>query len=250
MKTKHKFKIKYAFIVIGVIICAVLASFLTTPYEKTVYVQPQTDCKKQIALTFDDGPGEHTQELLDGLRERNVKASFFLMGRKLENRAEVVEHMHEDGHLIGCHTWSHINFFKSSREEIAEEIDSTNNLIEQITGERPQFFRPPYGYYTGLQLNRIDMVAVLWSDTPRDWVNIDVDYICDYLVSRARDGDIVLLHDTKEATVPAVLQAIDILLDEGYEFVRVDELLCRNGDMLAPGLAYRFCPYDGRAWYI
>ena len=250
MKTKHKFKIKYVFAVIGVLICAVLISLLTTPHEKTVYVQPQTDCKKQIALTFDDGPGEHTQELLDGLRERNVKASFFLMGRKLENRAEVVRQMHDDGHLIGCHTWSHINFFKSSREVIAEEIDSTNDLIEQITGERPQFFRPPYGYYTGLQLNRIDMVAVLWSDTPRDWVNVDVDYIRDYLVNNVRDGDIVLLHDTKDATVPAVLQTIDIMLDEGYEFVRADELLCRNGDMLAPGLAYRFCPYNSRAWYI
>ena len=94
------------------------------------------------------------------------------------------------------------------------------------------------------------MIAVLWSGTHRDWVNTVEDYICKWLVDKARDGDIILLHDTKEATVPAVLRAVDILLDEGYDFVRVDELLCRNGDLLAPGLGYRFCPYKGRAWYF
>lgn len=250
MKTKKKVRIKAAVIALAVIICAVLLSYLTTPFEKEFYVEPESDGKKQIALTFDDGPGENTAALLEGLRERNVKASFFLLGKRVEKHPEEVAQMYADGHLVGCHTWSHINFFKSSREEIAQEINSTNDLIESITGVRPQFYRPPYGYYLGTQLNRIDMIATAWSSTPRDWVNIDVDYICDYLVSHARDGDIVLLHDTKEATVPAVLKAIDILLEEGYEFVRVDELLCRNGDRLAPGLAYRHCPYDSRAWYI
>jgi len=247
MKKRNR-KIIISFV--SLLFSAVLLSYITTPFEKDFYVNPSSDSKKQIALTFDDGPGKYTQELLDGLRERDVKTSFFLMGSKVEKHPELIKQMYDDGHLIGCHTWSHISFFKSSMDEIHAELSSTNELLESITGEKVQFFRPPYGYYFGTQLNKIDMIAVLWSDTPRDWVNIDIDYICNYIVENAKDGQIILLHDTKDATVPAVLKAIDILLDEGYEFVRADELLCRNGDYLAAGLAYRYCPYNGRAWYI
>lgn len=247
---KKKKILKLASAALAIFLVIVLLTYLTTPFEKNLYFPGSSTSEKQIALTFDDGPGEYTAELLDGLRERGVKASFFLMGSKVERRPEIVETMAADGHLIGCHTWSHINFFKSSEAEIASELDRTNDLIESITGSRPQFLRPPYGYYFGTQLNKIDMVAVLWSATPRDWVNTDEEYIYDWLIDNARDGDIILLHDTREATVPAVLRAIDTLLDEGYDFVRVDELLCRNGDLLAPGLGYRFCPCNGRAWYI
>ena len=247
---KKKKTIRAASAVLALLLVLILLTYLTTPFEKKYYFKNKSDSEKQIALTFDDGPGKYTQELLDGLRERGVKASFFLMGSKVEKRPELVKTMHEDGHLVGCHTWSHIDFLRCTEAEIADEIARTNELIESITGERPQFIRPPYGYYLGTQLNKIDMIAVLWSGTPRDWVNTDENYICNWLVERARDGDVILLHDTKEATVPAVLRAIDILLDEGYDFVRVDELLCRNGDLLAPGLGYRFCPYNGRAWYI
>lgn len=250
MRNKTKKILKLIFASVIIIVAAVLISFLLTPFERSYSAEHISSGKKQIALTFDDGPGEYTDELLNGLRERNVKASFFLQGRKLEGREEIVKTMYEDGHLIGCHTWSHINFLKCSVTEIRAEIEKTNDKIESITGQRPQFFRPPYGYYLGSQLNRIDSIAVLWSATPRDWVNTDADYICDWLVSHLRDGDIVLLHDTKAATVPAVLRAINILQAEGYEFVRVDELLCRNGDRLAPGLGYRYCPYDSRAWYF
>lgn len=233
-----------------VLLIAVCVCNLTTPFEKTYYIENSAEGKKQIALTFDDGPGKYTEALLDGLRERDIKVSFFLMGSKAEKHPEIVKTMYDDGHLIGNHTYSHISFFKSDSETIAGELERTNEILEGITGERPQFFRPPYGYYTGLQLNKIDQIAILWSSTPRDWVNIDEDYICNYIVEHARDGQIILVHDTKDATVPAVLRAIDILTEEGYEFVRVDELLCRNGDLLAPGLAYRFCADGGRIWYF
>ena len=228
----------------------VLISLLTTPFEKTYYTENTSDSPGQIAITFDDGPGKYTEELLDGLRERNVKASFFLVGRKAEKHPELVKTMHEDGHLIGSHTYSHINFFRSDFAAIKEELELTDEIVEGITGEKTQFFRPPYGYYTPFQLNKINKIAVLWSETPRDWVNVDEDYICDYIVEHAKDGQIILVHDTKDATVPAVLRAIDILTEEGYEFVRADELLCRNGDLLAPGLAYRFCADGKRIWFF
>ena len=174
--------------IIAVILVFGLVSFLLTPYAKTYSAEHVSQSKKQIALTFDDGPGKHTQQLLDGLRERNVKASFFLMGSKVEKRPEIVKTMHDDGHLIGCHTWSHISFFEHTDEEIAEEIDRTNKLIESITGEYPRFLRPPYGYYTGAMLNKIDSIAILWSASPRDWVHIDEEYIYNWFLDHARRG--------------------------------------------------------------
>ncbi len=239
-----------ALTVLFILAAAAVADLFVTPFEKDYCVSNTAESKKQIALTFDDGPGKYTEELLDGLRERGVKVSFFLMGSKVEKQPELIKTMYGDGHLIGNHTYSHINFFKCDSKTIEEELERTNLIIESITGEKPEFFRPPYGYYTGFQLNRIDQMAVLWSSTPRDWINTDDDYICDYIVEHACDGQIILLHDTKEATVPAVLRAIDILSEEGYEFVRVDELLCRNGESLASGLAYRFCADGKRIWFF
>ena len=249
MKKAKKYII-FASSVIILLAAVLLIFLLTTPFEKNFYVPNTAEGSKQIAITFDDGPGKYTEELLDGLRERGVKVSFFLMGSKAEKHPELVETMYADGHLIGNHTYSHISFFKSDFDTISDEIEHTNAILEGITGESPRFFRPPYGYYTPFQLNKIDQIAVLWSETPRDWVNIDEDYICDYIVEHARDGQIILVHDTKDATVPAVLKAIDILTEQGYEFVRVDELLCRNGDSLAAGLAYRFCADGKRIWYF
>ena len=238
---KLKMLLRPALIAAVVLLCALAATYLTTPHEKTVGAEHISDAKKQIALTFDDGPGDDTMRLLDGLRERGVKASFFLMGRKVEKRPEAVAQMYADGHLIGNHSFSHISFFANAEDEIAAELARTDDAIEAVTGERTRFYRPPYGYYFGWQLNAIDKIAVLWSDTPRDWVNTDEDYIYDYLVSHARDGEVILLHDTKPGTVSAALRAIDTLSAQGYEFVRADELLCRSGALLAPGLGYRMC---------
>jgi len=231
------------------LIVSLIVSDLATPYPFDKGADFDGSGRKLIALTFDDGPGKFTEELLDGLKERGAKASFFLMGRKIEKHPELVRRMYGEGHLVGNHTWSHPSFFTTPLADIQSELSETAALIESITGERPEYYRPPYGYYYGSLLKEIDSVAVLWSDTPRDWVNIDADYICDYLVENARDGAIMLLHDTKAATVPAVLRAIDILSEQGYKFVRVDELLCRNGDKLAAGLAYRFCADGKRTVY-
>lgn len=236
--------------VLVLLLIAFASSYITTPHEKSFGCESVSESKLQIALSFDDGPGDDTSRLLDGLRERNVKASFFLMGRKVEKRPEVVEQMHADGHLIGSHTYSHISFFESSTEEIALELQKTDDAIAAICGEKTSFYRPPYGYYFGWQLNAIDKIAVLWSDSPRDWVHTDEDYIYNYLVEHATDGEIVLLHDTKPGTVSAVLRAIDTLSEQGYEFVRVDELLCRSGCSLAPGLGYRLCRDGAKPFYF
>ena len=231
--------------------CAVIVSHLVTFHSKSYIAEPVSKSRKQIALTFDDGPGENTAMLLEGLRERGAKASFFLLGSHAEDYPELVEQMYADGHLIGNHTYSHVNLRKSSKAEISGQIEKTNAIIEEITGERPKFIRPPYGAFTGLTLEHIDEIAILWSMCPKDWEHeTDEDYICNYIVEHARDGQIVLLHDPRPATVPAVLRAIDILKEEGFEFVRADELLCRGGKMLSAGLGYRYCADNGIVYWF
>ena len=134
---------------------------------------------------------------------------------------------------------------------IKEQIYSTNKVIKEITGTDVKFYRPPYGHYFGNTLNAIDdMIAVKWTNDSIDWKHQDEDYVYNYIVNKAHDGEILLLHDTKQTTVKAALRAIDTLQSQGYSFVRVDELLCRNGDKLAPGIAYRGCKMNKKpTWF-
>lgn len=200
--------------------------------------------EKAIALTFDDGPSDYTEELLDGLELYGARATFFVIGSKAEKNPETVKRAHEDGHLIGNHTYSHIDFYESSLTEIEEDIQKGSDVIEQITGERPLFLRAPYGNVTFLQLKQLDCFFVHWSSSTLDWFREEEEYIYKRIMKKARDGAIILMHDTREVTVKAVLRAIPELQEQGYELVRVDELLSRNGDKLKMGVPYRSCMYD------
>lgn len=236
-----KLKMTITVILISVIF---LLSFVVTPYDRTVCVKANDGVNndKMIALTFDDGPDQYTQKLLDGLKINNVKASFFVLGKKAEKNPEIIRQMNNDGHLIGNHTYSHIDFLKAKKLEVLNQLNETDDIIENIIGEKTLFYRPPYGHYLGTTLNCVsDKIAVVWSNDPADWKHLDENYVYNYIINNAKDGAIILLHDTKESTVNAVLRAVDVLTDEGFTFARVDDLLCRNGDSLAPGLAYRKC---------
>lgn len=200
--------------------------------------------EKAIALTFDDGPSDYTTALLDGLEEYDAKATFFVIGKKVEKYPDIVKRAHDDGHLIGNHSYDHINLLASSLSEIEESITKNADLIESITGERPLFFRAPHGYTTALQLKKLDTFFVKWSVDSNDWKGKDADYIYERLMSKAADGRIILMHDTKKATVEAVLRAIPELKEQGYEFVRVDELLSRNGNKIRMGVPYRKCKFE------
>lgn len=200
--------------------------------------------EKAIALTFDDGPSDYTEELLDGLELYDARATFFVIGSQAEKNPEIVKRAHEDGHLIGNHTYSHIDFYKSSLTEIEENIQKGSDIIEQITGERPLFIRAPYGNVNFIQLKQLDCFFVHWSASSLDWFREEEEYIYKRIMKKAQDGAIILMHDTREVTVKAVLRAIPELQAEGYELVRVDELLSRNGDNLKMGVPYRSCKYD------
>ena len=243
--------VKSALLMAVAVAFAVILSHMITFHDKYYMAESVSESKKQIAFTFDDGPGEYTSLLLEGLREREAKASFFLLGCYAEQYPELVAEIHDDGHLIGNHTYSHINMFKSTISEVQEQLEKTDSIIEEITGEKPEFVRPPYGAFTDITLERINKIAVMWSMCPKDWEHEDdADYICNYIVEHAKDGQIVLLHDPRPATVTAVLKAMDILKEAGFEFVRADELLCRGGKQLSAGLGYRYCGNDGIIYWF
>lgn len=185
-----------------------------------------TKYKGKVAITFDDGPSETwTPQLLDGLKERKVKATFFLMGQYAEQCPEIVKRMKEEGHLIGNHTYHHVQLNKISKEEQINEVEATNQVIYDITGERPQFLRPPFGAWEKEMEADIDMIPVLWDVDPLDWCREDVGCIVETVVSHVKENDIILLHDRYPGSVTAAMQIIDILSERGYEFVTVEELM-------------------------
>ena len=182
--------------------------------------------KPSIAITFDDGPsGRYTGRLLDGLKERNVKASFFLIGENAEENPVLVERIYKEGHLIGNHTYSHVQMTHLSEEAAVREIERTDQVISAITGEHVAYMRPPFGAWQRELEVRMEVLPVLWSVDPLDWTTENVDEIVSKVVTEVEEGDIILLHDCYASSVEAALRIVDILQKEGYEFVTVDRLL-------------------------
>lgn len=197
---------------------------------------------KMVAFTFDDGPDPvQTAKLLDGLQERNAKATFFVVGMKIDpahqdartqTNIQLIQRMQAEGHEIGNHTYTHCYLSKASREQVRQELSKTSTILENITGEKPKYMRPPGGGgLTAPWVREIasPMITVCWSgvDT-RDWECRDVPKMVDKIVSSVRDGSIVLLHDNYATSVETAFLAMDRLAQEGYQFVTVDTLLSRN----------------------
>ena len=182
--------------------------------------------KPSIAITFDDGPSSrYTGRLLDGLKERSVKASFFLIGENAEENPVLVERIYKEGHLIGNHTYSHVQMTHLSEEAAVKEIEKTDQVISAITGEHVAYMRPPFGAWQRELEVRMEVLPVLWSVDPLDWTTENVDEIVSKVVTEVEEGDIILLHDCYASSVEAALRIVDILQKEGYEFVTVDRLL-------------------------
>ncbi len=182
--------------------------------------------RKMVALTFDDGPHPvYTERLLDGLKKRNVKATFFLIGKSADKYPELVKRMAEEGHLIGNHTMDHVQLNHKTYEEAIEQIRQSNQIISQITGQTPQYIRPPFGEWSKELQEEVDMTAVLWDVDPVDWKVKNTEIVVKRILKNARDGDIILLHDVYGTSVDAALEIVDQMQAEGYEFVTVDEII-------------------------
>ena len=180
----------------------------------------------KIAITFDDGPSSQcTGRLLDGLKERNVKATFFLIGENAKENPELVKRLDEEGHLIGNHTYHHVEITKVSDEEAKKEILDTNEVITSITGKSVEYMRPPFGLWQRNLEMEIEVLPVMWTIDPLDWTTENVDEIVNKVVTEAEENDIIFLHDCYDSSVDAALRIIDILQKKGFEFVTVDQLI-------------------------
>lgn len=193
--------------------------------EKVIISQGDNELQR-VALTFDDGPHPYyTEQLLDGLKERGVHVTFFVTGEHAELHPDIIKRMHDEGHLIGNHTYSHIQLTKNNREKFKEELVKTSKVIQDITGDEVIYVRPPYGTWDKKFEEELNMIPVLWTMDTLDWCSKSASGIVNKIIAKVDDNDIILMHDYYDTSVTAALQAIDRLLEKGYEFVTVDEIL-------------------------
>ena len=181
---------------------------------------------KKVAITFDDGPHPVcTPDLLQGLSERGVKATFFVTGERAEQNPKIIQRMQEEGHLIGNHTYSHLQLTAGNREQFKQELVKTNEVIQKLTGTTVEYVRPPYGCWDKTLEKELSMLPVLWTVDPKDWCCQDAGKVAKRILQKVQDGDIILLHDSFDTSVEAALTVIDTLSQEGYNFVTVEEIL-------------------------
>ena len=201
---------------------------------------------KRIAITFDDGPSAYTNRLLDALYDRDVTATFFVLGQQVAANPSTAIRIVNEGHEIASHSYRHPDLSRRSAAGIRDELSQCRDIIYTTTGRHPTLLRPPYGAHN----STVQSVArefgyplIMWSVDTRDWESRNVNAIMGHFVNangtvRIRDGDIILMHDIYATTIDAAIRAIDILLAEGFTFVTVSELLTERYGELTPGKVY------------
>ncbi len=183
--------------------------------------------RKVIALTFDDGPKAGvTDVILDALKDYGAKATFFALGTSSEANPATLKRIAEEGHEIGNHSWDHPKLTSESSSAIAEQIDKTKTLIEQITGTAPTLFRPPYGLFDERITSYVGKEhLILWDIDTLDWKYRNADMVVPATVDSVKEGSIILMHDIYPSSAEAAVDIIRKLSQQGYEFVTVSELL-------------------------
>jgi peptidoglycan/xylan/chitin deacetylase (PgdA/CDA1 family) len=192
-----------------------------------------------IAMTFDDGPSpETTPRLLDILKQRNIKVTFFMIGQNAERNPAIVKRILAEGHEIGNHSWTHPQLSKLSDDRVTEEINKTQNAIKDASGYTPVLIRPPYGAITARQKewieNQFGLSVIIWSVDPFDWKRPGSSVIEQRILAGARPGAIVLSHDIHKQTVDAMPATLDALAAKGFKFVTVSQLIAMNKPKTSP----------------
>lgn len=195
--------------------------------------------EKYVALTFDDGPKAGTTDvLLDGLAERRASATFFLIGRQIPGNEDLVQRMAAEGHQVGNHTWNHARLEGADAAVISDEVGLTDQLLRDILGAGEYWVRPPYGGVDRTVQTAVTVPMVKWSVDPRDWESLNADKVVQAVLETVKPNSIILLHDIYPSSVEAALQLVDLLRQEGYQFVTVRELLALNGITPQDGVLY------------
>ncbi|MDR2506123.1 MAG: polysaccharide deacetylase family protein [Oscillospiraceae bacterium] len=202
---------------------------------------PFTGTKKRIALTFDDGPSTYTTEILAALRESNAKATFCVVGSKVSRFSDTIAQAAAQGSEVVGHTWDHPDLTKLSQSDIKWQINRTAAAIENITGIKTTMYRPPYGAYnsTVRQVSEgLNMSLLIWSIDTEDWKYVNEERLYNYVLENAKDGVIILCHDTYQSTMRAAVRLIPELVNRGFELVTASELLTQNDAALTLGKPY------------
>lgn len=203
--------------------------------DKNPSARVDCDVAKCVALTFDDGPSVYTGTLLDALKQYNVSATFFVLGRSAKIQPDTIARIVAEGHELGNHTWDHKDLRTLSGADIDRQLQQTDDLVMSIVGIKPQFLRPPYGAYNDDVLTHVHRPIILWSVDPEDWKQPPATELIKRMTA-PQPGAIILAHDIHQGTVAVIPQVITELLNQGFVFVTVSELLRKP---IQAGAVYR-----------
>lgn len=188
--------------------------------------------EKKVAITFDSAWGaDKTLNILKILKEFNCKATFFLCGFWVEEYPEMVEAISENGIEIGTHSNTHADFVKLSQAEMKLELETSINLIQNITGDKVELFRAPYGSYNNTVISTADSMnlkTIQWDVDTLDWKGLSGTEICNRVVNKVKNGSIILCHNNSEHILDALPLVLDRLLNMGYTVTSVGDLIIKN----------------------
>lgn len=199
---------------------------------KTTYSQCHVE-GPFVAMTFDDGPhAENTPRLLEMLKQRGIKATFFVVGQCAAEYPQIMKRIVEEGHEIANHSWSHPQLSKMGEGSVTDQIQRTHDVIVQTTGVTPKLLRPPYGAFTANQRawanHKWGYKVILWDVDPLDWKYHNADHVKGEILKSTVNGSIILSHDIHKSTVDAMPGTFDGLTAKGFKFVTVSELLAMD----------------------
>lgn len=239
-------KRKVVAIVFALIICMVLVITVSSPNVKSVFSSAKKELpiyrvdtdKKQVAISFDCAWGvDYTDKLLEIMQSEKVKCTFFTVQFWAEKYPEYLKKIDQLGHEIGTHSATHPHMSTLNKSQILEELNTSINAIEKVTGKKVKVFRPPFGEYNDLLIKtarELGLYTIQWDVDSLDWKNLSAEQIENRVIKRVKNGSIVLFHNQGLHTAEALKNIIVSLKNEGYEFVTIGELIYKDNYKILP----------------
>lgn len=233
------------FIIIVIVLVAFIIGPIVLNKEKVIIrdkiIVKIDPTRPVIALTFDDGPNyEYTIPILNILYEHKAVATFFVVGKNIKYNKHVLKKIEREGHEIANHTFDHYDLTTLNVKQIEEQIKMTEEKVKEvISGYSLNYVRPPYGRYTEEVIQTIDYPIALWSLDSKDWILNDSEKIANYVISKIKDGDVIVMHDTTAHSVKATKLIMSELTKREYQFVTLKELYEHRNDILESHQIYR-----------